>query len=171
MIQAIVEQKKPSLGEKGQYGYVRKAEEKPKRSRKRKDDGLGAGPSNDDDFLQAGPSHPMAMAMHVSLAAQDGHPHPGIPVPSVPVDMYHHPSTHPHLHGVSHHMQTTATSPMGLGVVQDGVVVVREGPAEEEMEDEENEWEVRVGNDPPPMWGKRKADEHPKGNGKRVKVG
>lgn len=60
---------------------------------------------------------------------------------------------------------------MGLGVIQDGVVAVREGPAEEEMEDEENEWEVRVGNDPPPMWGKRKVGEDPKENAKRVKVG
>ncbi|KAI9462390.1 hypothetical protein BJY52DRAFT_145185 [Lactarius psammicola] len=174
LIQAIVEQKKPSLGEKGQYGYVRKPEEKPKRSRRRKDDGLGAGPSNDDDFLQAGPPHPMAMAMHVSLSAQDGHPHPGIPVPPVPVDIYQHPSTHPHLHGVSHHINrisTPASSSMGLGVIQDGVVVVRESPAEEEMEDEEGEWEVRVGNDPPPLWGKRKAGEDPKENGKRAKVG
>ncbi|KAH9037943.1 hypothetical protein EDB84DRAFT_1587904 [Lactarius hengduanensis] len=148
LIQAIVEQKKPSLGEKGQYGYVRKPEEKPKRSRKRREDGTGAGPSNDDDFLQAGPSHPMAMAMHVSLSAQDGHPHPGIPVPPVPVDIYQHPSAHPHLH-----------------------VVVQESPAEEEMEDEEAEWEVRVGNDSPPMWGKRQAGEDPKENGKKAKVG
>ncbi len=174
LIQAIVEQKKPSLGEKGQYGYVRKPEDKPKRSRKRKDDGLGAGPSNDDDYLQAGPPHPMAMAMHVSLSGQDGHPYPGIPVPQVPVDIYQHPSTHPHLHGVSHHInqiQTPASSSMGLGVIQDSVVVVRESPAEEEMEDEETEWEVRVGNDPPPLWGKRKASEDPKENGKRAKAG
>jgi len=168
LIQAIVEQKKPSLGEKGQYGYVRKPEEKPKRSRKRKDDGLGAGPSNDDDFLQAVPPHPMAMAMHVSLSAQDGHPHPGMSMPTVPIDMYQHPS---HLHGVSHHMQTPASSSMGLGVIQDGVVVVRESPVEEEMEDEEAEWEVRVGNDSPPLWGKRKASEDLKENGKRAKVG
>jgi hypothetical protein len=171
LIQAIVEQKKPSLGEKGQYGYVRKPEEKPKRSRKRKDDSSGAGPSNDDDFLQTVPPHPMAMAIHVSLSAQDGHPHPGIPVPTVPIDMYQHPS---HLHGVSHHinqMQTPASSSLGLGVIQDGVVVVRESPVEEEMEDEEAEWEVRVGNEPPPLWGKREADEDIKTNGKRAKLG
>ena len=170
LIQAIVEQKKPSLGEKGQYGYVRKPEEKPKRSRKRKDDGSGAGPSNDDDFLQAAPPHSMAMAMHVSLSAQDGHSHPGIPVPTVPIDMYQHPS---HLHGVSHHinpMQTPASSSLGLGVIQDGVVVVRESPAEEEMEDEETEWEVRVGSDPPPLWGKRKGCYGPKDISKRPKM-
>ncbi|KAH8997533.1 hypothetical protein EDB92DRAFT_1933491 [Lactarius akahatsu] len=120
LIQAIVEQKKPSLGEKGQYGYVRKPEEKPKRS-----------PSNDDDFLQAGP--PM-----------------GIPIPGY---------------------QCPQCRSVGLGVIQDGVVVVRESPAEEEMGDEEAEWGVRVGNDSPPMWGKRKAGEDPKENGKKAKVG
>jgi hypothetical protein len=171
MIQAIVEQKKPSLGEKGQYGYVRKPEEKPKRGRKRKDDALGAGPSNDDDFLQAGPSHSMAMAMHISLSAQDGHPHSGIPVPSVPVDIYQ--QTHPHIHDLPplvNQMQTHATSSMGLGVTQGSVVAVRRSPAEEEMEDEEAEWKVKVGNDPPPLWGKRKAGEDSDENGKRARV-
>ncbi|KAH9982649.1 hypothetical protein BGW80DRAFT_1471407 [Lactifluus volemus] len=171
MIQAIVEQKKPSLGEKGQYGYVRKPEEKPKRGRKRKDDGSSACPSNDDDFLQAGPSHSMAMAMHISLSARDEHPHPGIPVPPVPVGIYQ--PTHPHIHGLPPHvnqMQTPETGSMGLGVPQDSVVVVRRSPAEEEMEDEEAEWEVKVGNDPPPLWGKRRAGEDLDGNGKRVRV-
>ncbi|KAF8272888.1 hypothetical protein EI94DRAFT_1716959 [Lactarius quietus] len=115
----------------GQYGYVRKPEEKPKRSRRRKDDGSGA----------AGPSHSMGIAMHVSLSTQDGHLIPE----------YHS---------------------MGLGVIQqDSVVLMRESPAEEEMEDEENEWDVRVGNEPPPTWAKRKAGEDPKENGKRVKLG
>lgn len=171
MIQAVVEQKKPSLGEKGQYGYVRKPEEKPKRGRKRKDDGSSAGPSNDDDFLQAGPSHSMAMAMHISLTAQDGHPHSGVPAPPVPVDIYQ--QTHPHLHSLPHHvnqMQPPATSSMGLGVTQNSVVAVRRSPAEEEMEDEEAEWEVKVGNDPPPLWGKRKAGEDPNENEKRARV-
>jgi hypothetical protein len=171
MIQAIVEQKKPTLGEKGQYGYVRKPEEKPKRSRKRKEDGLsaGPGPTNDDDFLQAGPSHQLAMAMHMSLATQDGHPHSGMPVPPpVPVDLYQ--QGHPHLHNLPPHVnQIQAT---GLRVSQDNMVVgVRKSPTEEEMEDEDEvEWEVKVGNDPPPAWGKRKAGEDPIENGKRPRV-
>lgn len=177
MIQAIVEQKKPTLGEKGQYGYVRKPEEKPKRSRKRKEDGssAGAGPAtNDDDFLQAGPSHQLAMAMHMSLATQDGHPHPGMPVqPPVPVDLYQ--QSHPHLHNLPPHVnqiQATADGSVGLRVGQDHMVVtVRKSPTEEEMEDEEEvEWEVKVGSDPPPAWGKRKAGEDPIENGKRPRM-
>ncbi|KAI0307973.1 hypothetical protein B0F90DRAFT_1807310 [Multifurca ochricompacta] len=142
MIQAIVEQKKPSLGEKGQYGYVRKPEEKPKRSRKRKDDGR-LSPSRT--------SHPMAMGMHIPLTPQDGHSHSGIPIPPVP-------------------MQTSTANSMGLAIPQDSVMVVRKSPAEEEMEDEEAEWEVKVGTDPPPMWGKRKAGEDSSENGKRTRV-
>lgn len=173
MIQAIVEQKKPTLGEKGQYGYVRKPEEKPKRSRKRKEDSSSAGPTNDDDFLQAGPSHQLAMAMHMSLAAQDGHPHSGMPVPPppVPVDLYQ--QGHPHLHSLPSHVnqiQATADGSVGLRVSQDNIVAVRKSPAEEEMEDEEAEWEVKVGNDPLPAWGKRKASEDPAENGKRPRV-
>lgn len=167
MIQAIVEQKKPTLGEKGQYGYVRRPEEKPKRSRKRKEDGSIAGPTNDDDFLQAGPSHQLAMAMHMSLATQDGHPHPGIPVPSpVPVDLYQ--QGHPHLHNLPpvNQIQTTADGSIGLRVSQDNIAAVRKSPAEEE----EAEWDVKVGNDPPPAWGKRKAGEDLIEIGKRPKV-
>jgi hypothetical protein len=172
MIQAIVEQKKPTIGEKGQYGYVRKPEEKQKRSRKRKEDGSSAGPANDDDFLQAGPSHQLAMAMHMSLATQDGHPHSGMPVPPpVPVDLYQ--QGHPHLHNLPPHVnqiQATADGSVGLRVSQDNIVAARKSPAEEEMEDEEAEWEVRVGNDPLPAWGKRKAGEDQIENGKRPRV-
>jgi len=171
MIQAIVEQKKPTLGEKGQYGYVRKPEEKPKRSRKRKDDGPGAVPPNDDDFLQPGPSHQLAMAMHMSLAAQDGHPHPGMLVPPVPVDPY--PQGHPHLHNLPAHVsqiQAPTDGPVGLGVTQNNVVAVRKNADEEKMEDEEAEWDVKVGNDPPPLWGKRKIGEDLPENGKRARV-
>jgi hypothetical protein len=171
LIQAIVEQKKPTLGEKGQYGYVRKPEEKPKRSRKRKDDGSGAGPANDDDFLQAGPTHQLAMAMHMSLAAQEGHP-PGLPVPPpVPVDLYQ--PGHPHLPNLPPHVnqiQAPANGSVGMGLSQNNVVAVRKSPAEEEMEDEEAEWDVKVGSDPPPLWAKRKAYEDSNENGKRARV-
>jgi hypothetical protein len=163
MIQAIVEQKKPTLGEKGQYGYVRKPEEKPKRSRKRKDDGPGAVPPNDDDFLQPGPSHQLAMAMHMSLAAQDERPHPGMLVSPVPVDPY--PQGHPHLHNLPAHLsqiQAPTDGPVGLAV--------RKSADGEKMEDEEAEWDVKVGNDPPPLWGKRKIGEDPPENGKRARV-
>ena len=143
---------------------MRKPEEKPKRSRKRKEDGSSAGPTNDDDFLQAGPSHQLAMAMHMSMATQDGHPNSGMSVPPpVPVDLYQ--QGHPHLHSLPPHLnQIQATTDGSVGLRAE------KGPAKEEMEDEEAEWEVKVGNDPLPAWGKRKAGEDPIENGKRPRV-
>jgi hypothetical protein len=168
LIQAIVEQKKPTLGEKGQYGYVRKPEEKPKRSRKRKEEGPSAGPANDEDY--SGPEHQLAMAMQMHLAAQEGHGFLTAPPPSVHL----YQQAHPHLvHNLPPHVnqiQAAAERPEGLRVSQDNVVAVRKSPAEEEMEDEEVEWAIKVGDDPPPAWGKRKAVEDPIENGKRPRV-
>lgn len=51
MIAVIVEQKKPAHGEKGQYGYVRKTEERPKRgSRKTSRHKKGSGEPAEDSF-------------------------------------------------------------------------------------------------------------------------
>ncbi|KAI9512910.1 hypothetical protein F5148DRAFT_972934, partial [Russula earlei] len=164
LIQAIVEQKKPTLGEKGQYGYVRKPEEKPKRNRKRKDDGTSAGASNDDDFLPT--------RTFTSIGYGDAYPGCARRAPS---SWNTSPSGagHPHLHNHQsnvNQLQTTADGSIGLSVGQNSVIPVRKSPAEEEMEDEEADWEVKVGNDPPPLWGKRKASEDPNENGKRVRV-
>ena len=170
LIQAIVEQKKPTLGEKGQYGYVRKPEEKPKRSRKRKDDGSSAGPANDEDL--SGPSQQLAYALEISIRAQNGRGFPGPSISPVPTDLYQQVQPHllqslpPHVNQI----QAAAEGPVGLRVNQDNAVAVRKSPAEEEMEDDEAEWEVKVGNDPPPAWGKRKAAEDPIENGKRPRV-
>ncbi len=40
---------------------------------------------------------------------------------------------------------------------------------EEEMEDDE-EWQIREGNAPPPAWAKRKADEDDRGSNKRSRT-
>ncbi|KAG6850837.1 hypothetical protein H0H93_008140, partial [Arthromyces matolae] len=48
VIAAIVERKKPAPGEKGQYGYVRQPEAKPKRSRKKHTKVLGANDELDE---------------------------------------------------------------------------------------------------------------------------
>ena len=109
--------------------------------------------------------------MHISLAAQEGHHHPGMPIPPVPVDLYQ--PGHPHLHNLPPHVnqvQPPADASVALSVSQDNVVAVRKSPAKEEMEDEEGEWNVKVGNDPPPLWGKRKACEDQNENGKRARV-
>ncbi|KAI0068267.1 hypothetical protein BV25DRAFT_1875623 [Artomyces pyxidatus] len=150
MIQAIVEQKKPPLGEKGQYGYVRKPEEKPKRGRRRKD---GMATSDDDFIAVPGAAHSMAMAMHMPIQNPQGGQHPDGMTP-VPVGVYAHPAMHSQMHPLPHMNQLPGGGPM-----DPGMMMVRRSPAEEEMEDEEMEWEVRVGNEPPPVWAKRKASE------------
>ncbi|KAI0048351.1 hypothetical protein FA95DRAFT_1539877 [Auriscalpium vulgare] len=155
LIQAIVEQKKPSLGEKGQYGYVRKPEEKPKRGRRRKDSGL----PSDDDFIHVGPPHGMAMAMPMPMPPHQDGVHPDGMSP-MPIGMYTpHPQAGPptHIHHLPPHMNPMPGSggPLDQNMNVNGVML----PAEEEMEDEEPDWQVRVGTDPPPVWGKRKADD------------
>ncbi|KAA1471562.1 hypothetical protein DENSPDRAFT_837586 [Dentipellis sp. KUC8613] len=166
MINAIVEQKKPTLGEKGQYGYVRKPEEKPKRSRKRKtnDANAGAGPSDEDLAHLAPPVH-SAIPVHMN-----GHElqHGGLPpLAPIPAGMYapppHH--MHPHPHGMPMgHMPAPGGGPLdGPGPPPPGMMLLRKSPVEEELEleDDEIDWEVRVGDDPPPVWGKRKVcEEH-----------
>ncbi|EGO04512.1 hypothetical protein SERLA73DRAFT_173818 [Serpula lacrymans var. lacrymans S7.3] len=53
LIAAIVDQRKPSQGEKGQYGYVRKTEDKPKRSRRKRSRNTDHFHPSDDEFLSA----------------------------------------------------------------------------------------------------------------------
>ncbi|THH20002.1 hypothetical protein EW146_g1267 [Bondarzewia mesenterica] len=159
MIQAIVEQKKPLLGEKGQYGYVRRPEEKQKRSRKRKNVAGGSGVGPDDDFMHAGPHMHLAMPMPV----QNGHHNEGLAmITPMPVGMYPHPPPHDHTRTPLPHMNhlpAPGGGPMDANVPAPGLMLIRKSPAEEEMEDDETEWAVRVGNDPPPAWGKRKSSE------------
>ncbi|EIM92554.1 uncharacterized protein STEHIDRAFT_47261, partial [Stereum hirsutum FP-91666 SS1] len=150
VIQAIVEQKKTMPGEKGQYGYVRKPEEK-KRNKRRKTS--GAEPTEEDDFLNmaaagAGPPPPpppqpqmpnMAHTIQMPMPGQEMHH--GVPPPGMGGMMYGPPPPPP---------------PPEL------LQQMRASPAEEEMEEEGPEWTVRVGNEPPPAWGKRRAEEeHP----------
>lgn len=122
IIAAIVDQKKPAYGEKGQYGYVRKAEEKPKRARRK-----GRKPADESRF----PEEILIGDINGNLSATP----PMIVFPSVQI---HDPASG----------SQPFTSPLP-----------RQSPDEEEMEDgdETEEWRIRIGNDPPPQWGKRKA--------------
>lgn len=101
----IVDERKPLVGEKGQYAFVRQAEEKPKRTRKKAAAAAAAVPDEGEMPLE-GEFIPPAM------------PYP-MPAPD--------PSS-------SHNLP-------------------------EREEDETSEWAVRIGNDPPPAWAKRKAEE------------
>ena len=49
--------------------------------------------------------------------------------------------------------------------VPPGLMLMSKSPAEEEMEDDEAEWAVRVGNAPPPVWAKRAGEEDGLENG------
>ncbi|KAG9314506.1 hypothetical protein JVU11DRAFT_5303 [Chiua virens] len=123
MITAVVDRKKPAHGEKGQYGYVRQAEEKTRRVRKRRTK-TGNEPLHEDHAERQ-------IAGHI-----DGSTDPVAPFILLTPDQI-----------------STQGSMSGLQA--------RQSPDEEEMADsEENEeWGIRVGNESPPPWGKRKAGE------------
>ena len=147
-IAEIVDQKKPAHGEKGQYGYVRKPEEKPKRVRKKRNpNGLEAGSPI------AGPSmHSMdtySVPMPVPLPALSGVIGP-VGGPGDAFNSVVYPSAAP----VFQHMPVSANGHNG----HMDAATARSQAREEEMEDDE-EWQIREGNAPPPVWAKRKLDE------------
>lgn len=148
IIAGIVEQKKPLPGQKGQYGYVRQAEEKPKRTRKKK-----------------------IQATEQISQAQDFASMDGIPAHSAGVD--HLPPIEVSGMGAIHHLHHAMVALQDLPEVGNAYSTmlptpssvpldrstIRNSPAEEEMDDMEEgtEWAVRIGNSSPPTWGKRKA--------------
>ena len=143
VIAGIVEEKMPQRGEKGQYGYVRKAEEKPKKGRKKKTKAVDDLPTAEEcpnDIVNvlgvpaAGPNH-----SHTS----------GIGIPPL------HP-TITSLHDLTtmgnHYAGVTAPSAPA------GNSSVTATAAEEELEDDGTEWAVRIGNAPPPLWSSKKRE-------------
>lgn len=115
MIAQIVGQKKPIHGEQGQYGYVRKDEEKPKRRK--------------------GIRKPAEQNLHqqeMIIGGISGNT-PGVPV------IYDVPGD-----GVEPSNPFPRSSPTGGKLGDD--------------EDSE-EWAIRIGNESPPIWMKRKASE------------
>ncbi|KAI1797775.1 hypothetical protein LXA43DRAFT_876670 [Ganoderma leucocontextum] len=153
-IAEIVDQKKPALGEKGQYGYVRKPEEKPKRARKRRN-----GNDADLDSPIAGSSmHALdtySVPMPVPLPALTGViGSVGGPNDAFSAVVYPAPAS------MFQQMSVPATGHMDAATA-------RSQAREEEMEDDD-EWQIREGNAPPPVWAKRKFDEE-EGSNKRAR--
>lgn len=140
LIALIVEEKKPVQGEKGQYGYVRQAEEKPKRSRKKRAKNMEHPPADVDQYA--------AVEGLVGL--------PAIPMPGL-VLMGDRRAQIPELSD-SHNVTRMFSKLAPTSAPQDHTAV-RKSPAEEEMDEEEGEWMVRVGDAQPPAWGKRKVSE------------
>ncbi|KIP12596.1 hypothetical protein PHLGIDRAFT_262771 [Phlebiopsis gigantea 11061_1 CR5-6] len=140
-ISEIVERNKPSLGEKGQYGYVRKPEEKAKRV-KRKSREEETGPSTEEmEFISqptATPPMPGPMTASPSLPPPGAFPHimydPRLgPPPFAPPPP---PPTH---------------------IPPPEVVAARQTAAEEE--DDESEWRIREGLGAQPQWARRAEEE------------
>lgn len=135
-----MDETRPAPGEKGQYGYVRQAEAKSKKTRRKR------GNTNENNLIQGqyveprdiGAIGPMPMIYAIPM---DEHYNPGIhaPIQSLPMPAPPPPSS-------SIHAPADAAS-------------VRRSPAEEEMEEDPDFVNVRVGTEPPPLWGKRKVSE------------
>lgn len=141
LIAEIVTRKKPVQGEKGQYGYVRQAEEKPKRSRKKRAKNAERQPIDVDQYAACEGLAGMPTMATAGLSDEL----PG-----------------------SHDVRSTFPSTFASTSTSLDRQEARKSPAEEEMEDEESEWAVRVGDAQPPAWGKRRAsDEIKSGNGNK----
>lgn len=142
LIARIVDQKKPAQGEKGQYGYVRQAEEKPKRIRKKRMKQVEQ--YNEDNYMGA-------------VQGLTGMPMSG------PRALSHLPlQNHEQLAGMQDLQDAGSTYPVLFSqpsIVSLEQSAIRRSPAEEEMEDSEDSqgWMVKVGDAPPPVWGKRRA--------------
>jgi len=143
MIAAIVQQKKPVQGEKGQYGYVRRAEEKPRKSRKK----LSRNPeplNTEEEFIGSmenrGEGLP-GMADIISVPGVSG-------IRGMP-DM-----SDSNIYSTVNRLHAVGPGPLDRPAMN-------AAPAEEEMDetDEGSQWEIRIGNDAPPQWAKRKAEE------------
>ncbi|KAF9458211.1 hypothetical protein BDZ94DRAFT_123573 [Collybia nuda] len=147
LIATIVEQKKPLQGEKGQYGYVRQPEEKPKRVRKKriKNVELALTPATKEyTTIEGLVEHPP-----MSMAVLQG---------VVPINFQSITNLHSSALAQS---SSVLSHPM-----------LRNSPAEEEL-DEGSEWAVKVGNSQPPAWSKRKPSEECDGESakKRMRQG
>ena len=151
-INRYVDEKKPAPGEKGQYGYVRQAEASPKKTRRKR---RGATENNLNQG-QYGEPHDMgaigAMPMVYAVPMDEHYNHPEIHAPIQPLPM---PVPPP-----SSSIRAPGGGPLDP-------VPVRRSPAEEEMEEDPDFANVRVGIEPPPLWGKRKVSEELKSDDSR----
>lgn len=161
MIGVIVEQKRPAQGEKGQYGYVRQAEAKPKRGRRKRTKNQEF-PGSDAEYGEHGVPMPMPIVYAIPM---DSHYDTGAPHQLI------HPSI-PHGLPLPIPAPSLGTSMHAPGSGPLDAASVRNSPAEEEMDDGDEDPDfagVRVGNAPPPSWGKRKASDEPEGESSHKK--
>ena len=144
LITSIVEQKKPLPGEKGQIGYVRQAEQKPKRSRKKRvkhEEPL-------DALEELVPSVSLGHSQAPGIEGEDLH------------------SFNQIQQGGASYSQPPADNLLDHSTMGRTI-------NEEEMDEEGTEWMVRIGNAEPPAWAKRKAPDTELDipNAKRMRTG
>ncbi|KAI0824274.1 hypothetical protein BC628DRAFT_1339733 [Trametes gibbosa] len=179
-IQEIVEQKKPAHGEKGQYGYVRKPEEKPKRTRRKARNSTANGSPdvnmngevivNGNINVVVDGTAPIPGSSDVHSMATYSMP---MPVPLPPMDTVMGPVGGPGDSFNSVVYQPPAPVFQHMSVPTPGppmtAEIARQNAREEEMEDDEDDWQIREGNAPTPNWAKRKLDESEEPN-KRQRI-
>lgn len=138
-ISEIVERNKPSLGEKGQYGYVRKPEEKAKRVKRKGREGE-AGPSSEElDFISQPIVAPLPGAQTVP---------PPMPPPGAFPQVLYDPRLGP---------PPPYPPPPPSHIPPPEVVAARQHAVEEE--DDESEWRIREGQGSQPHWARRAEEE------------
>ena len=169
-ISEIVEQKKPAHGAKGQYGYVRAPEEKPRRIRPKKGSTTTNGATTNHGTNGAGPAAGPSSTSAPEL--QELENFPPVPMPVVPgvlapVPAAGYPPIGPGMPGLLY----AGAAPMAALTPE----AARRHATEEEMEDDEGEWQIRVGDPgaPQPAWAKRKqeAEGSDQGGNKRQRTG
>ncbi|KAI0348637.1 hypothetical protein BDW22DRAFT_1350886 [Trametopsis cervina] len=152
-IAEIVERNKPAVGEKGQYGYVRKPDFKPKKSKKKSADGeenAAAGPPKEElEFMSQTLSFPPLGVPMAGVVESD---------PSAPLSFPLSTATPPPL------TSNVVPQPVPSVPISAEVLAARQNASEEE---DDEEWQIREGNGPPPAWAKRKAsaEEEEEGQG------
>lgn len=143
----IVADKRIAQGEQGQIGYVRQPEEKPKRARKKR--------SKAEDTIADGESN----------RANEPSPLSFLPISEIPsiesdVSLPTQPPSFQNIQPLSGFTLPPSHTPIPLPPETGLAVPANLGSGEEEMGDnEESQWVVREGNESPPIWTKRKADD------------
>ncbi|KAI5897677.1 uncharacterized protein SCHCODRAFT_02696332 [Schizophyllum commune H4-8] len=166
VIESIVEHKKPMLGEKGQYGYVRVDEPKEpkptpkprsKRKRARKDstpepsqnDGAYGGP-----VMLSPPNARMASRPPSGPTRAPSGPPRSQPAPAPPQP----PPSQP---GPAHH---AATQPAPRAATQPAPRAAVQPPKRKATDivdelDSESQWQIRIGDEPPPTWARPRDED------------
>jgi len=144
-----VADKRITQGEQGQIGYVRQPEEKPRRTRKKRNKAEDAMVDGDQDSNRPDESSQLSL----------------LPISEIPsigsdVSLPTQPPSFQNIQPLSSFSLPPSHTPIPLPPETGSAVPENLGSGEEEIDDnEESQWIVREGNESPPIWTKRKADD------------